>query len=120
MPNDDNSLSNQLLKLLEDYIPFVTSDGNRDQIINYLVFLAGLAWVYCGIKIYFDIGKRYRINGLYQFLALIIGVITGPFGLLIYLLMRPNFTQEEVDFIKIEHKDVKFIIYHVNVQTFTP
>jgi hypothetical protein len=103
MPNE-NSLSNQILKILEDYIPFVTSDGNRDQIINYAILLAGVAWVYCGIKIYFDIGKRYKLNPILQLLALVFGVVTGPFGLLIYLLMRPSFTQEEVDFIKIEHK----------------
>lgn len=102
--NGDGSLSNAVLDSVETFVSNIVSGEITDVIINTLIIVVLIVWVYLGLKIFLDARVRYRIGVFGQILFLVFGVITGPIGLFLYNLTKPKYTPEELEFIKIEHK----------------
>ena len=71
---DNTSISNFFLEKIEESIPFLTSDNASKVILNTLLVMLCIFWIYCGIKIYLDAVKRYEANKPLQLIFLILGV----------------------------------------------
>lgn len=99
-----STITQKILDFVETFISLITTGEITDKVIKLVGFLVFIVWIYCGVKLFIDARKRYKITMPLQILLGILGLITGPIGLLFYILTRPKYTQEEVDFLRTEHK----------------
>lgn len=100
--NDNNVLSEILNTIVASSV--LNADQITKSIVSVLLFVLAVFWVYCSIRIYIDVKRRFQFSDAIQILFLIYGVITGPFGLVLYGLLKPRYTLEDLDFMKTEHK----------------
>lgn len=101
---DQNIFVKSFLTAIETFFSMVVDGELTDKLLFIIILLAAALWIYSGIKLFLDARKRYDINPFLQAVIFILGIITGPIGFLFYLLTRPKYTMDEVDFLKTEHK----------------
>jgi RNA polymerase subunit RPABC4/transcription elongation factor Spt4 len=85
---------------------FVTNASRILEYFSYFAFILFICfWFYSGFYIYLDAKKRYAFgNSNYFYLILIFGLITGVIGLIIYSVIRPRYTFDEIEFMQTEYK----------------
>ncbi len=96
-----------LIDFINSLIPSVINDAPNlfNTSIRLLVLAFIIWWIYLGIQIYHDSQKRFDFESKYiYYLILVLGIISGPIGLIVYNIVKPKQTQGELDFIKVEHK----------------
>lgn len=103
----DGGITTRILDFISNFIPYILN--NSSSIFDFLIILAELLavffWFYCGYFIFNDSKKRYSFDSSSVYYAfLVLGLITGPIGLGFYLLTRPRYTFDELEFMKVEHK----------------
>jgi predicted RNA-binding Zn-ribbon protein involved in translation (DUF1610 family) len=104
MMEGQNLFTKSFLGFLENFISLITTGEITNKIVQVIGLLFLIVWIYCGVKLALDARRRYKLNYALQILLLILGVVTGPIGLLFYVLTRPKYTKDEVDFLQTEHK----------------
>lgn len=100
-------IQDAILTWVQDGIPNIVKNSSSifNTVLGFVGVIVFILWLYCGVIIFSDARKRYRVrNPFFYLFLLLFGMITGPFGLVLYIAIRPKNTIEELEFIKVEHK----------------
>ncbi|GIW57558.1 MAG: hypothetical protein KatS3mg083_503 [Candidatus Dojkabacteria bacterium] len=97
--------SRQIIKLMEENLPDVLNNAEIwfAGLITILAFFFFVLWIYCGFFMFYDSMKRFG-KSTWVFLLFVIGVLFGPFALILYLIARPRKTLEDKAFMHLEHR----------------
>lgn len=101
---EENFFTQIVFNSLEDFIALFTDEQYINMILNIVYIIIAVLWAYCGFRLYSDARRRFKMNVALKMLVLFVGIILGPIGLFLYTLVRPKFTTDEIDFLKVEHK----------------
>lgn len=101
---EESVISKYFFGSFETFLSKLSTGEITQDLLNILALLALLLWIYFGYRMYADAKVRFRASLSLSIVFLLVGIITGPIGLLIYSFSKPKYTQEELEFIKIEHK----------------
>lgn len=94
-------------RTISDYVAgIVTSASKILEYFSYFAFVLVICfWFYAGYSIYSDSRKRYAFsNEIYYYIILFVGIITGFLGLVVYFIIRPKYTFDEIEFMQTEYK----------------
>lgn len=103
---DDDSTGNFVLDWFQGLVKFIVDDqDNFLTVFNRIfIYFIILIWILSALKTFFDVKSRHKLSSYHYIIIFILCVILGPIGLISYLFLRPKYTKEELDFIKVEHK----------------
>jgi hypothetical protein len=101
---NSSNISDQFFNWLGNFIPFITSANGVNWFVKVLIIAGIILWFYFGLRMFWSVTSRLK-GGAFLYLSLFIaGILTGPLGLIIFNIFKPQYTPEELDFIKTEHK----------------
>ncbi len=115
--------SRQVIKLIEDRIPDIlnNSDVWLASLVTILAFFFLVLWMYCGFFMFYDSIKRFG-KSPWVFFLLVIGLLFGPFALVLYLIARPRQTLEDKAFMHLERRffynEASKVLHCLNCDTY--
>lgn len=103
----NQNLGDSIIDWANNSVPKVISDAGTyfNSALWLLVLIILALWAYCGVIILRDSLKRFHFEQKWIYIIiLILGILSGPIGLIIYKMFKPKNTADELEFIKVEHK----------------
>lgn len=100
-------IQESILTWVQDSLPNIVNNSGSifNTVLGFVGIIVFVLWLYCGVIIFSDARRRFQIKNPFFYLGLLLfGMVTGPFGLVLYIAVRPKHTSEELEFIKVEHK----------------
>jgi ribosomal protein L40E len=102
------NFGDQIVEILNQTTPFLFNNATLifNLSITIIIFLLLLFWLFSGLNLYKDIKSYYHLefNVFIRILVIICLLLAGPLGVVIFNIVKPKITNEEIDLIKIEHK----------------
>lgn len=101
------NLGDSIINWVEDAIQYTVSHSGDvfNAVIGIIVVALLFYWGYIGFKTFKDVRKRHKVSSALWLGAILVGlVILGPIGKIVYNIVRPEKSQEELDFLAVEHK----------------
>lgn len=102
--SEGTKLSETLNSWGEGFINFIISPNASNIVLGIIIAFVLIIWIYYGVKVFLDATKRFADNKFIQIVFLIMGLLSGPLGWVIYLITRPKYTTEDLEYIHLEQK----------------
>lgn len=103
---ESTNTKDSLLGFIEELVETIINDP--EQINTFLVsavtYVAIGIWITFGLKLFLDYKRRFESNIIILIVVFILSILTGIVGFIIYSILRPKYTLEELEFFQIEHK----------------